>query len=210
MVSSDRSLVRKATEDGDVGGLGGVFGVVVALEEEEGEVPRRVLHLHETRAVQQVGDGGRGDLAEAFLLGGGGRGGREGREGEWMIMMGVSVLPPSPTNNNYPNTHTLHSTYQLLLPGKGRLRARRTLAVHSGTGLVGRANAALGASPPGGTVTQTIGLEGGSQGLLRGGGAGEVARPRLVGLHGQDGQEGGEEDKGRRVEKAGHAFLVLG
>ena len=121
-----------------------------------------------------------------------------------MGVFGPSPLPP----HNYPNKHTT-STYQLLLPSKRGLRAGRALAMHSGTGLVGRANAALGPSPPGSTVTQTIDLEGGSQGLLRGGGAGEVARPCLVGLHGQDGQEGGEEDEGGRVEKAGHAFIGL-
>ena len=68
MVGGHGGFIAEATEDGEVGGLGGVLCVVVALEEEEGEVPGGVLHLHEARAVQQVGDGGRGDLAEAFLL----------------------------------------------------------------------------------------------------------------------------------------------
>ena len=79
--------------------------------------------------------------------------------------------------------------------------------MHSGAGLVGRANAALGPRPPLSTVTQTIGVEGRSQGLLRRGGARETTRPGVVGLHSQEGEEGGEEDEGGRVEKAGHAFL---
>jgi len=70
--------------------------------------------LHETGAVEEVGDGGRGDLAEAFLLVGerdrrkGGKGGMS----EWMIMVGVSVLPPSPANNNYPtNTQQVRTSF---------------------------------------------------------------------------------------------------
>lgn len=67
MVGGDGGLVGEAAEDGEVGGLGRVFCVIVSLEEKEGEVSRSILHLNETGAVQQVGDGGRGDLAEAFL-----------------------------------------------------------------------------------------------------------------------------------------------
>lgn len=67
MVGFDGRFIRQATEDGQVSGLGRVFDIVVALEEEEGEISRGIFHLHEARAVKQVGDGGRGDLAEAFL-----------------------------------------------------------------------------------------------------------------------------------------------
>lgn len=154
---------------------------------------------------------------------GGRREGGEGREGEWMIVIIVIFLllilcpprpPPPPLflppttsqpRNQQTHKHTTR-TYQLLLPSKGRLRASRPLAMHSGTGLVRRAHTALGPRPAGGTVTETIGLESGSQGLLGGGGTSKISRPRLMGLDCQEGQEGGEEDEGGRVEKAGHAF----
>ena len=81
MVGLDRRLIAEATEDGQVGGLGRIRCVVAALEEEEGEIPRGVFHLHEPCAVQQVGDGGGGDLTNAFLLVKKEEGGREGGKG---------------------------------------------------------------------------------------------------------------------------------